>query len=929
MKTDIHIFSPGTQTSAQGVTREFTKKDLAEIAQGYNPSVHEAPIRVGHEDSDKVPSWGWVKDVKMKGEDLYAEVEFSPLMEDYVKNGLYKKVSASFYSPESKINPDEGRWSLRHVAMLGAQPPAVKGLKGFAYSEESDGEGVLDFAVTLTPDQVFDKELGPTLKVDLGPLEMLKQKLNEARSEMSAETKDQELEKEALSDSGGMREFAEGKLKMKLKKKVASGKEGSEGSEDDEGDEDDDEAPFKEGLKADAAKDKKMAAKDVSEAKYDSKRGKRKRAGELMADADQDDEDADEDTVNSKEQGYDDKLDDSLGAKNGKKKQSMKDRRDESEGMEKSKGKRKFSGDKSMDMSEEDEADFVEDMALRDGRPYSLGGSPEVHAKGYSNQMEQDVSEGAGPVVSKMKGGATGAPMGDKEAMYAEITIPDGVDADEYREGFEEAVAAYVEALEIGGDVEYSEDEEVSPSFDTGVRHGLEYAMDFAARVEDDGKMVDLKAPPKDGLSNLPPEEGDLPAGMQKSGKRGMKKKGVTVTESGDYKEGLQDIKKVKRGMPSKKSMSGTDPDEKESDEREYEEPTFDPMNKKGSTKKRGSDGLNSSDTGVKTTKGGEIFYDEEQHAEELPDGGAENRDTSKGATDSKKYKSKTKGRKVKVTKPSEENTFGRFTVGQPEGDSGVTGRNKVGKAGKSPADGGEGFGRYAVAKNGEQEANRMSSKPARSSEQAMDRNSTGKSKSGDFGGLAHTKMVNTGGPSGSGSAVKSPRIRVMDIKAGQTPKQVAMEYSEQFSELTDRLAQLEAANAQLVQEKHAAEKRAHRLQLEEFTESLYAHGKLTAAVMDQSELVDFVEGLEYGTLEFSEGESPATKLMDLLAKLPSSVSFSEIAGGFNEDAIPFENLDPHEQALQIAREEGLEYSEALKRTLFTIDAAHVGDEEV
>ena len=237
MKTDIHIFSPGTQTSAQGVTREFTKKDLKEIANGYNPSIHEAPIRVGHEDSDKVPSWGWVKDVKMKGDNLYAEVEFSPLMEDYVKNGLYKKVSASFYSPESKINPDEGRWSLRHVAMLGAQPPAVKGLKGFAYSEESEGEGVFDFAVTLTPDQVFDKELGPTLKVDLGPLEMLKQKLDEARSEMSADNKDQELEKEALTE-GEAPAFAEEKMKMKLKKKVASGKEGSEGAEEME-DEDD------------------------------------------------------------------------------------------------------------------------------------------------------------------------------------------------------------------------------------------------------------------------------------------------------------------------------------------------------------------------------------------------------------------------------------------------------------------------------------------------------------------------------------------------------------------------------------------------------------------------------------------------------------------------------------------------------------------
>jgi len=54
-------------------------------------------------------------------------------------------------------------------------------------------------------------------------------------------------------------------------------------------------------------------------------------------------------------QGYNDRLDDSLGSKDkGKKsKQSMKDRRDESEGEEKSKGKRKYSGDKSMDKDSE------------------------------------------------------------------------------------------------------------------------------------------------------------------------------------------------------------------------------------------------------------------------------------------------------------------------------------------------------------------------------------------------------------------------------------------------------------------------------------------------------------------------------------------------------------------------------------------------
>ena len=847
MKKSIHIFSPGPQTSAQGISRTFSVKDLQQIADGYNPQVHEAPIRIGHTDTDKTPAWGWVKDVKMKGDDLYAEVEFSPLMEDYVKNGLYKKVSASFYSPDSKINPDEGRWSLRHVAMLGAQPPAVKGLKGFAYSEESFEDGVLDFAMTMTlnPDQVFDKELGPTLKVDLGPLEMLKQKLDEARSEMSADNKDQELEKEALTE-GEAPAFAEEKMKMKLKKKVASGKEGSEGAEDKE-DEDGEETPFAEGLKADAAKDKKMAAKDISEAKFDKKRGKTKRGDELMADADQDNEDADEDTVNSAEA--------------------------------------------------ETETDFVEDMALRDGKPYSLGGSPEVHAKGYSNQMEQDVSEGAGPVVSKMKGGATGAPGATDEGAsgnYAEITIPAGVDGDEYRDGFESAVAAYVEALEIGGDVEYSEDEDDSESFAQGVRAGLEYAMDFAAQVEDDGKMKDLKAPPAQGMSNLPAEEGDLPAGMQKSGKKGMNKKAVTVTETGDY-----------------------------------EEPTFDPTNKKGSTKKRGSDGMKSSDTGVIETAKSEVQYEEDEslHAE-LPDGGSESRDTSKGATDKKSYKSKTKGLSVKAKKDPSRNN-GRNELGQPEGDSGETGRYTIGKAGKSPAEGGEGFGRYGVAKNGEQEADRMDPKASKSSEQAEDRNKTGKSKSGDFGGMAHTKMISTGGPSGSGKAIKSPRVRVMEIKAGQTPRQMAVDYSEQFSELTDRLAQLEAANAQLVQEKQAAVKHAHRLQLEDFAEALYAHGKLTASVIDQGDLVDFMEGLEYGTLEFSEGETPATKLMDLLAKLPSSVSFSEIAGGFSADSIPFENLDPHEMAIRIAREENIDYSEALKRTLYTVDAAHVGDEEV
>ena len=53
----------------------------------------------------------------------------------------------------------------------------------------------------------------------------------------------------------------------------------------------------------------------------------------------------------TEDQGYDDELDDSLGAKHGGKKQDMKQRRVDSENMEKAKGKRKYSGDKSIDES--------------------------------------------------------------------------------------------------------------------------------------------------------------------------------------------------------------------------------------------------------------------------------------------------------------------------------------------------------------------------------------------------------------------------------------------------------------------------------------------------------------------------------------------------------------------------------------------------
>ena len=51
----------------------------------------------------------------------------------------------------------------------------------------------------------------------------------------------------------------------------------------------------------------------------------------------------------AKKQGYNARLDESLGARHGKKSQSLKSRRKESEGMEKASGRRAYSAVRTMD----------------------------------------------------------------------------------------------------------------------------------------------------------------------------------------------------------------------------------------------------------------------------------------------------------------------------------------------------------------------------------------------------------------------------------------------------------------------------------------------------------------------------------------------------------------------------------------------------
>ena len=132
----FEIFRAGLRTDNKGHVHEISAADVAAAAAAYDPSLHVAPLVVGHP-NETAPAWGWVAGVAADNGTLTAD--FAQVDHDFaelVRAGKYKKVSASFYPPQHPANPKPGVWYLRHVGFLGAHPPAVKGLAAINFAED-------------------------------------------------------------------------------------------------------------------------------------------------------------------------------------------------------------------------------------------------------------------------------------------------------------------------------------------------------------------------------------------------------------------------------------------------------------------------------------------------------------------------------------------------------------------------------------------------------------------------------------------------------------------------------------------------------------------------------------------------------------------------------------------------------------------------
>lgn len=152
----IELFRAGPQISSTGQKMVFADTDLDQVVSGYNPSTHEAPLIIGHDQDDGTPALGWVREVWRKGKSLWGKVELTPKAERLIRDGVFKKVSSSFYLPDADTNPTPGQLALRHLGLVSI--PAVKGLTAFS---ETPPEG----SITITPTEssISFQETFPTM----------------------------------------------------------------------------------------------------------------------------------------------------------------------------------------------------------------------------------------------------------------------------------------------------------------------------------------------------------------------------------------------------------------------------------------------------------------------------------------------------------------------------------------------------------------------------------------------------------------------------------------------------------------------------------------------------------------------------------------------------------------------------------------------
>lgn len=120
----------------------LTKEEIKQIADNYKED--DAPVVIGHSGADdKQMAYGRVKSLWTEDRNgklyLIGEVELLNDIAEYYDLGLYNRWSIGI------AKNAEGKWYLHHLALLGAVPPKIKGLRELQNYSDTDIQS-FDFA---------------------------------------------------------------------------------------------------------------------------------------------------------------------------------------------------------------------------------------------------------------------------------------------------------------------------------------------------------------------------------------------------------------------------------------------------------------------------------------------------------------------------------------------------------------------------------------------------------------------------------------------------------------------------------------------------------------------------------------------------------------------------------------------------------------
>ena len=804
----------------------------------YDPGVHEAPLVIGHQgDNDSVPSFGWIKGFSRKGENLYAEVEFTDTAKDLVKDGHYRKVSISFYSPDSQINPNPGKWSARHLALLGAAPPAVKGLEPFSFSER---DGVFEFAaLTLSPEDIFDEELGPTLIVEKSPIEMLKEKLEAVRNDMNAAVKDlqQTDENQTETEVEGADDSSTADL--------------SQDQDEEQNDEASPDNPSSQYSEHEITQQTAELEDNLPEDRFmEDGKISRKQAKGAHGQVMQVVENVYKEDIKAKMA----EMSDSMDSQHGELPEAFK----------KNMGKKKKPG--SEEESDEKSGSDIGKSFAKGKNPFAKGGSDDFDEVGYKTAANGHASFG------KRK------PAEGEEDDFGRYETARS-DSDSYGKRME------VGEENATGDVE---------RFKTA-KNG-EQEADRANTAKNGEQESDRKKTAKSDDNNK------RFAGEEEAEDRIMNNDQYDTDEA-SY--GVNKPKTAGGSNPAGREDSDTKvPTETEEmpDNTVFAVDVNSVMSDKNMRVLR-----QTSSQGRAAVKGGAINHAEPEADEETSEMGVTAHAEEKGKK--KQLSGDFEGGDNEIVGPS--GAYCEEPGEKKSKEKQLSGQfDKVDEADQTVGPNG------AYAEGGKK-----------------------KNLSGDFEGGPNETVKQSGGAfsekkpytkTGFGSTYGEDDAEDSDEDFAETEEFCGMDYGMgsmgqargmnagfDMSAMYEELKALKEENGRIKREYNESKMNARKEKIAQFVDTLYSEGKMVDGVMPQSQLQSYCEGLEFGTLEFSEGETAATKLLGLLNNLPPMVTYGEMVPGgsfqYSED-----DLDPHAKALRLVESEGIDYVEAIKRTMFS-----------